>query len=71
MFRKLQDEEIVGLNVNQSWFENVVVHEESLPEEIQSDTNVVKCLNYPNSNDPKCSDFHSNSIDNFWFCSDM
>ena len=53
MFRKLQDEEIVGLNVNKSWFKNSPIHQGSIPDEFQSDLNIVKYLNYPNSNDPK------------------
>ena len=67
MFRRLQHNEIVGLNVKQSWFEQASIHVGPLPEEFQSDPNVVKCLNYPNSNDPRCDDYHSNSMDMFGF----
>ena len=55
------------MNVKDYWFENSPIHAGSLPDEFQSDTNIVKCLNYPNSNDPKCSDYHSNSMDMFGF----
>ena len=67
MFRKLQDEEIVGLNVKKSWFENSPIRLGPITDEFKSDLNIVKCLNYPNSDDPKCRDFHTNSMDMFGF----
>ena len=57
MFRKLQEEEIVGININSYQLEKVPVHVGNVPEEFKSDPNIVKCLNYPNSNDQKCSHF--------------
>ena len=67
MFRKLQEEEIVGININESWLEDIPVHLGEIPQESKSDINIVKYLNYPDSNDPRCSDFQSNNIDMFGF----
>ena len=67
MFRKLQEEEIVDINVEESWFQNIPVHHGEIPEEYKSDANFVKCFNYPDSNDPKCHDFNSNNTDMFGF----
>ena len=67
MFRKLQEEEIVGININELWLKNIPIHEGELSEEYKNDNNIVECLNYPNSNDPRCNDFHSNSINMFGF----
>ena len=69
MFKKLQEEEkeAVGINVDASWFQKIPIHQENISEEYKSDSNVVKCLNYPNSNDPKCSAFYSNNMDMFGF----
>ena len=67
IFRKVQEEEIVGLNVNKSWFENSQIHLGTIPDEFKSDLNIIKCLNYPNSDDPRCRDFHTNSMDMFGF----
>ena len=67
MFRKLEEEEIVGINVEESWFQNIPVHCGEIPEEYKSDSNVVKCFNYPDLNDPKCTDFNSNNLDMFGF----
>ena len=67
MFRKVQEEEIVGLNVNKSWFENSQIHLGTIPDEFKSDLNIIKCLNYPNSDDPRCRNFYTNSMDMFGF----
>ena len=67
MFRKLQDEEIVGLNVEKAWFENSPIHLGLMPDEFKNDLNIVKCFNHPNSDDPKCRDFYTNSMDMFGF----
>ena len=57
MFRKLQEEELIGININESWLEGIPVHDGEIPEEYKKDNNIVKCLNYPYSNDPRCNDF--------------
>ena len=64
MLRKLQEEEIVGINISNSWLEIIPVHDGELPEEFKNDNNIVKCLNYPNSNDPRCNDF----FPTIWIC---
>ena len=65
MFRKLQEEEIVGININESWLEDITVYLEEIPQEYKSDNNIVKCLNYPDLNGPRCSHFQSNNMDMF------
>ena len=43
IFRKLQEEEIVRINIDESWLEDVPVHHGEIPQEFKSDINVVKC----------------------------
>ena len=42
MFRKLQEEAIVGINISESWLESIPVHGGEMPEEYKNDTNIVK-----------------------------
>ena len=67
MFRKLQEEGIVGININESWLGDIQIHTSEIPQEFRSDNNIAKCLNYPDSDDPRCSDFLTNDMDMFCF----
>ena len=46
---------------------NVPINKENIPEEFQENDKVVKCLNYPDSNDAVCKDFNPNSMNMFGF----
>ena len=43
------------------------IHEGNIPDEFAENEHIVKCLNYPNSDDPSCSDFVHNNMDIFGF----
>ena len=58
MFRKLQDEEIIGVDVNPLWLHKTPLYTGELPFEFRETPKVIKCLNYPDSIDEKCSDVH-------------
>ena len=67
MFHKLQLEEEIGISINEQWITNTFIYSGELLNEFNDDDKVVKCLNYPGSNHPACSDFHPNSMDMFGF----
>ena len=67
LFQKIQDNEKVGISIQNDWLNNIPTFGENIPEAFQENDKVVKCLNYPGSNEAFCRDFNPNSMEMFGF----
>ena len=41
--------EVVGIHIDQGWYNQIPIHDSTLPDDYQQLEHVVKCVNYPDS----------------------
>ena len=51
VFQSLRKHEVVGIHVQKNWYSNIPIDKQPLPPEYVELEHVVKCFNYPNSNE--------------------
>ena len=51
VFQSLRRHEVIGIHVKKEWYNNITITEYPLPPEYLEMEHVIKCANYPNSNE--------------------
>ena len=51
VFHSLRKHEVIGIHVKKEWFNNTTITKSPLPREYLETEHVVKCANYPTSNE--------------------
>ncbi len=63
VFKTLRKNEIVGIHVNKNAYNHIKIHQGQIPEEYSQAAHVVRCMNYPDSNEVTDFDPFTSNLD--------